>query len=137
MLNEKGNLMRKLILVLLLFSKLGFAATTKDIAPDFGKIVGTGGLSCGKFVEAKDMNNQMQLDLYVQWVWGFLSAYEHHGSFDKDFRRIKHLNDLPDSPTVILSLDSYCHKNPTSHVVNGALNLLYELGAPIVWKPAQ
>ena len=123
--------MRNLVLMLLLVSNLALAATNRDTAPDYVSFIGTGGLSCGQFVEAKDANHKEQLDLYVQWVWGFLSAYQTHGSFDTVWRRVEHIKSLPDSPTVILFLDTYCHKYPTDDVKDATFGLLKELGVPL------
>jgi hypothetical protein len=37
--------------------------------------IGTGQFSCGKFIDYHKENNSAQLDMIVQWFWGFLTAY--------------------------------------------------------------
>jgi hypothetical protein len=99
-------------------------------------LIGTGGFSCGKFVEYEQKpNNELQMDLVVQWVWGYLVAYNSRGIFDARIGRAVNQVALPDSPTVLLYLKQFCDKYPLSYVANGTTALLKELGGRVVWNP--
>jgi hypothetical protein len=91
-------------------------------------IVGTGELSCGKFIEYRTQpNNENQMNLFVQWVWGYLSAYNLRGGWETRTAGSDHVTP-PDSPTVLLFLEHFCDEHPLDIVANGALTLLKKLG---------
>jgi hypothetical protein len=103
-----------------------------DITPDYSAVIGTGQFSCGKFVEYQEAKNSAQLDLIVQWTWGFLTAYNTRGNFGPTWKRVKHVNNMPDSASVILYLDSYCRKYPMDSVLNGVFSIIKDIGGEIV-----
>lgn len=82
-------------------------------------IVGTGTLSCGVYSEAYHEKNERQLDLVVQWVWGLMAGY--------NFWANPQINP-PERDTVILSIESYCQKNPLKNLVQYSLQIIQELG---------
>jgi len=64
-------------------------------------MIGSGGLSCGKFIDyQKQPNNKAQMDALVQWVWGFISAYNARGFFDVTVQREVSQVSPPDESTV-------------------------------------
>lgn len=68
----------------------------------------------------------------VQWVWGYLAAYNARGAFD-DAKGVRAASSVepPDEQTVILFVDSYCRKHPTAFVVDAAQMLIRTLGGRI------
>ncbi|WJF91160.1 hypothetical protein QS306_05855 [Paraburkholderia bonniea] len=113
-----------------------FAASSKgasiDTAPDISFQVGTGGFSCGKFINYKQLNNAVQDQLVVQWVWGFLSAYNFRGNFGAKWHRVPHIENLPDEATVLLFLETHCRQHPTDTVMMGTLALIKELHGQVI-----
>jgi hypothetical protein len=99
----------------------------RDNAPVY--IMGTGGFSCGRFMQYQRMlpNNEAQMELLVQWVWGFLAAYNERGRFDAGGQVVSQLIP-PDSATVLLFLNRHCMQHPQSTVAEGTLALLKSLG---------
>lgn len=127
--------MRYLITCILLVCSIGArAAKPMDTAHDYLSLIGTGQLSCGKFVEYRNQNNEGQLDIIVQWIWGFLSAYNYRGYFGTSYQGRLPQIDLPDSPTVLLYLETHCRKHPTNSVLDATFGLVKELHGPIAWK---
>ena len=95
--------------------------------------IGTGGFSCGKFVSYETgPQSTEEMDLVVQWVWGYFVAYNSRGFFDvKTGHSVSQIN-YPDSPTIILYLDQYCKKHPTVTLINGINALLKTVGGHVV-----
>jgi hypothetical protein len=110
------------------------AAQPTDAAPDFAPIIGTGQFTCGQFMEYREQKNPRQHDVIVQWVWGFLSAYNVRGNFGTQWQRLSHIDSLPDSPTVLLYLEAHCRKYPLDTVLDGTFALIVELHGSIAWK---
>lgn len=125
---------RALIIILLFFLNTTYAETTVDKAPSYAPIVGTGQLSCGQFIQYKEQNYQPQLEIIVQWVWGFLSAYNFRGNFNEKWQRVTPISSLPDSPTVLLFLETYCRKNPANRVFDGTLRLIETLHGTVALR---
>ena len=118
--------MKKLIIAaLLIFSSASYAVDQHVM------MIGTGTMSCGKFIDYKNQGNKAQMDLYVQWVWGFLSAYNSRGSFITNSKYVDQANfvsTIPDSPTVILFLTKNCEQHPLESLVPGVYRLVKSLG---------
>ena len=99
-------------------------------------MIGTGGLSCGKFIDyQKQPNNKAQMDAVVQWVWGFISAYNARGFFDVSVQREVIQVSPPDESTVLLFMGQFCARAPTSYVVSGTLALIKDLGGAVAGRP--
>lgn len=127
--------MRYLITCILLICSIGaYAAKPMDTSYDSVSLIGTGHFSCGKFVEYRNQNNQEQLNIIVQWVWGFLSAYNYRGFFSTSYQGRLPQIDLPDYPTVLLYLETHCLKRPTDRILDATFALIKELNGPIAWK---
>jgi hypothetical protein len=95
-------------------------------APNVTWIKGTGGFSCSKFLDYKQ-NHPNEMDFVVQWVWGFLSAYNMRGHFGTKSRDVANLSDIPDSETIVLFLSNYCNGNSLAIVEGGAVELIKQL----------
>jgi hypothetical protein len=122
-----------------LLASLASFDTVQAEPPVSGKtpayVAGTGGFSCGKFIEYRRMsNNETQMDMIVQWVWGYLAAYNQRGLFDAKGHVLSQITP-PDSPTVQLFLEHYCTQNPLSDVSAGAAALLKSLGGEVHDRP--
>ena len=75
------------------------------------------------------------MDLIVQWVWGYLVAYNGRGFFNNGIGHEVTQVPIPDSPTVLLFIHQHCTKYPLSMVANATIDLIHSSGGPIVWRP--
>jgi hypothetical protein len=99
-------------------------------------MIGTGGLSCAKFIDyQRQPNNKAQMDVLVQWVWGFISAYNARGFFDAGVQREVSQVSPPDESTVLLFMGQFCARAPASYVVSGTLALIKDLGGAVAGRP--
>ncbi len=114
----------------------GASATAGNQVPF--TMVGTGGLSCGKFLDyQKQPSNKAQMDTVVQWVSGFISAYNARGFFDVNVRREVTQVSPPDDSTVLVFMGQFCARAPTSYVVSGTLALIRDLGGAVAGRPEE
>ena len=98
-------------------------------------MIGTGGLSCSKFIDyQRQPNNKAQTDVLVQWVWGFISAYNARGFFDVTTPREVSQVSPPDESTVLLFMGQFCARAPASYVVSGTLALIKDLGGAVAGR---
>jgi len=88
------------------------------------KLIASGEISCGQFIEDQRSNNTALMNLFVVWVWRFLIDHDHPGFFDMKVGRASGQVDLPDEATVLLFLEHFCEHKPLSNVYNGAVALL-------------
>jgi hypothetical protein len=89
--------------------------------------IGTGTFSCEKFTNYDAApNNSGQMNLIVQWVWGFMSAYNLRAAFAATFQEDEAPNPaLPrDASATLLFIREFCQKNPRSSVANATLALI-------------
>ena len=99
--------------------------------------VGVGTLSCGTFIEDKEARNQVQLALYVQWTWGFMSAYTFRPFFVPKWQgppKSGNAVELPDSATVLLYIEKHCRDRPLDKVIDATASLLQSSGGDFIWK---
>jgi hypothetical protein len=96
-----------------------------------------GGVSCGDAVHTlatRESDVQAHVDSLqlVEWVWGYLAAYNARGAFD-DAKRVRAVPSIepPDDQTVILFIEGYCRKHPTTAVTNAAHALIRTLGGNV------
>jgi hypothetical protein len=61
--------MRSIVFVFL--ALLSLAAFAEPVV-----ITGNGSISCGKWMKAYRADNELQIELYREWVAGYLSAYK-------------------------------------------------------------
>lgn len=131
--------MKMLRISMILFGSLLVAATSnaQRKEPNLVHFIGTGTLSCGEFIKYKEEGNSGQLDLFAQWSWGFMSAYSMRDHFVPQWRGISKTGDIdniPDSPTVLLFLEKHCRERPLDNVLAATIALTRALGGNIVWK---
>jgi hypothetical protein len=96
--------------------------------------IGTGTFSCGKFSKYDGApNSSGQMDLVVQWAWGFISAYNTRAAFSATYQDDEAPNPIspPDAASVLLFIRKHCEKNPQSNVTNATLELIGTLGGII------
>jgi hypothetical protein len=71
----------------------------------------------------------------VQWVWGFISAYNARGFFDVTVQREVSQVSPPDESTVLLFMGQFCARAPTRYVVSGTLALIKDLSGAVAARP--
>jgi hypothetical protein len=104
----------------------------------FSSVVGSGGFTCGQFIQYHEApNNNAQMAVVVNWVWGYLVAYNHRGFFDVTVGHPVSQVVYPDEPTVLLFVEQFCRKNPLSTVMNATNALLKNLSGRVVWRPTK
>lgn len=116
--------------ILLFWSSLSIA---KDTRPAIAYAIGTGTLSCGKLVSAERNHDEPQQELFVQWVWGFLVAYNMRSNFGKEWHRVSAISP-PDYDSVLLYLGKYCAKYPLDSVMDATMSMIRDLGGRSIWK---
>lgn len=115
---------------------LATVAHAKDGETEEITFIGTGNLSCGEFIKAKEDRNTAQLDLFVQWSWGFMSGYamrDHFTTKWKGSSKSGALSSLPKSETVLLFLEKHCREHPLDTVLTGTVALTRALGGNVIW----
>jgi hypothetical protein len=93
--------------------------------------IGTGTFSCAKFTKYDAApKNSDQMNLIVQWVWGFVSAYNLRAAFSPTFQENDAPNSVspPDSASTLLVIRKFCQKNPLSNVASATLDLISASG---------
>ena len=96
--------------------------------------IGTGTFTCAKFATYDAApNNSGQMNLIVQWTWGFISAYNLRAAFSEKFQQ----DDAPNSvspPSASSTLDfirEFCQKNPRSNLTSATLGLIGKSGGVV------
>ena len=107
------------------------AVDAPPAAPVKAATIGTGTFSCERFTKYDHTkNNSEQMDLLVQWAWGFMSAYNNRAAFAETFQE----NDAPspitppNAATTLAFIRKHCEQNPQSNVVNATLDLISTAG---------
>jgi hypothetical protein len=114
-------------LLVILFSA---PTTAVDSTPGVGTI-GTGTFSCAKFSKYDGApTGSGQMDLVVQWAWGFISAYNTRAAFAQTYQDDDAPNPItpPDAASMLEFIRKHCEKNPQSNVTNATLDLISALG---------
>jgi hypothetical protein len=96
--------------------------------------IGTGTFSCEKFSKYDGApNSSRQMDLVVQWAWGFISAYNTRAAFSPTFQDNDAPNPIspPDATSLLLFIRKHCEKNPLSNVTNATLELISTSGGVV------
>jgi hypothetical protein len=89
--------------------------------------IGTGTFSCAKFAQYDAApNNSGQMNLIVQWAWGFISAYNIRAAFSETFQQNEAPSPVspPDAPATLLHIRKFCQQNPQSNVASATLDLI-------------
>jgi hypothetical protein len=93
--------------------------------------IGTGTFSCAKFTQYDTApNNSGQMNLIVQWAWGFMSAYNLRAAFSEKFQDNDAPSSIspPDATATLMFLREFCQKNPKSNVTSATLSLIGRSG---------
>ena len=117
-------------LLVVLFSAPTWAA---DKPHDVGTI-GTGTFSCEKFSKYDGARNSSgQMNLVVQWAWGFISAYNIRAAFSPTYQDEDAPNPItpPDAPSLLLFIRKHCEKSPQSNVATATLDLIGTFGGVV------
>jgi hypothetical protein len=104
-----------------------------DNKPGVGTI-GTGTFSCEKFRKYDGApNSSGQMDLIVQWAWGFMSAYNTRAAFSSVYQDDDAPNPItpPDATAILAFVRKYCEAFPRSNVTNATLNYISTLGGMV------
>jgi hypothetical protein len=115
-------------MLLVLFSAPTLGA---DKPPAAAGTIGTGTFSCVKFNKYDGApNSSGQMDLVVQWAWGYMSAYNTRAAFAPTFQDDDAPNPVspPDSSSILEFIRKHCQQNPLSNVTNATLDLIGTLG---------
>jgi hypothetical protein len=118
------------VLLVVLFSASTRAA---DKTQGVGTI-GTGTFSCEKFSKYDAApNSERQMDLVVQWAWGFMSAYNTRAAFAAAYQDEDAPSPIspPDAASTLQFIRKHCAKNPQSNVTNATLELIGTLGGVV------
>ena len=104
----------------LLLTSFAISANAQQVGGDNVWVLGSGNVSCGKWLEEKD--NKAARAQRMQWLLGYVTAYNwHHTSRQAQ---------LQDGPSALAFVDRYCSNNPLHTVVSAAGALVEELGGP-------
>jgi hypothetical protein len=104
-----------------------------DKTPNVGTI-GSGTFSCEKFAKYDSaLNNSTQMNLVVQWAWGFISAYNIRAAFAATYQDVDAPNPVtpPDANSILQFVRTHCQKNPKSNVADATLTLIGTLGGVV------
>jgi hypothetical protein len=102
------------------------ATKADDSAPGVATI-GTGTFSCAKFAKYDAApNNSDQMNLIIQWAWGFISAYNLRAAFSATFQENDAPNPVtpPNATSVVSSIRKFCQKNPQGNLTDATLELI-------------
>jgi hypothetical protein len=96
--------------------------------------IGTGTFSCEKFTKYDTArNNSDQMNLVVQWAWGFISAYNLRAAFADKFQENEAPTPIspPDAAATLLFIRGFCQANPKSNVTSATLSLIGKSGGMV------
>jgi hypothetical protein len=96
--------------------------------------IGTGTFSCAKFAKYDAApNNADQMNLIVQWAWGFISAYNLRAAFSGTFQENEAPSPVtpPDAASTRLFIRNFCQKNPMGNVTDATLDLIGTSGGVV------
>jgi hypothetical protein len=89
--------------------------------------IGTGTFSCAKFTKYDAApNNADQMNLIVQWAWGFISAYNLRAAFSATYQENEAPSPItpPDASSTLVFIRKFCQKNPLGNLTDATLDLI-------------
>lgn len=107
--------------------------SAEDKTPGVGTI-GTGTFTCAKFAKYDAAaNNSGQMNLIVQWTWGFISAYNLRAAFSATFQETEAPSPIspPDATSTLSFIRKFCQKNPMSNLTSATLDLIGTSGGVV------
>ncbi len=87
-------------------------------------VSGTGSLTCGKWVLARENKDEDQVRLFLQWVSGWVVSYNYYIAPTTTKNRAA----TPDFDTTTAFLDKFCRDRPLVAVALGAAELVEQSG---------
>lgn len=85
------------------------------------RVQGAGNYSCGKYLELRAAQNHVQDEVFVSWIWGYISG------FNMEVQQPT-THDGPDEASTLAYVDRYCRENPLHNVISATVALISELG---------
>jgi hypothetical protein len=110
------------------------ASTRADDKTPGVATIGTGTFTCAKFASYDAApNNSGQMNLIVQWAWGFISAYNLRAAFSATFQQDEAPNSVspPSASSTLQFIRDFCQKNPQSNVTSATLDLIGKTGGVV------
>ena len=105
--------------------RVGFVASTviaaEPASAQIFHVYGTGAMSCGEYLQARQTSNDAESRVVVEWVRGYMSGFNTEA-------RVQTKGDMPDDPSTLAYLDKYCREHPLDSFVKATWALLRELG---------
>jgi hypothetical protein len=93
--------------------------------------IGTGTFSCAKFNSYDTApNNSNQMNLIVQWTWGFISAYNLRAAFSATFQEAEAPSPVspPDAASTLQFIRKFCQRTPQGNLTTATLDLIAASG---------
>lgn len=120
--------MQRLILAGVLCVAVGLAGGAS--AADSVKVIGTGTLSCSKWLKAREANDDVQTSLIVQWIAGFAIAHNYYVGIEQKPQRQLDVK-LDDIKSFA---DKYCRYNPlTKMLMEVAAEYVETIGGTVAY----
>jgi hypothetical protein len=98
-----------------------------DDKPQGVATIGTGTFTCAKFTQFDaSPNNSGQMNLIVQWAWGFISAYNLRAAFSTTYQESEAPSPVspPDAAATLTFIRKFCEANPKSNLTTATLYLI-------------
>jgi len=111
----------------LTFGLAVFSGNAKSVSSDSGyvwQVLGTGQLQCGKWSIAREQKDEVQVELFKQWLVGWVVSYNYY----EGERGSKRYVNQPDFDSATAYLDKFCADRPLTTVALGAAQLIEDLG---------
>ena len=94
---------------------------------------GTGQMNCGEYMGYVNIGNQGQIELFTQWIWGYMVSYQMRGSYGTRYLKTTQGNIMtPDKGTVELFMKKFCNDHPLGTIIEGTNELIRQSGGLIV-----
>lgn len=124
---------------IILFSLIFISTNVFPQSPEgYISLRGVGQFNCGQYMTAINDKNEAQLNLYSQWIWGYIAAYQMRGQFGSGGSLSKKQSTgnitTPDQETVQLFMKKHCSENPLSNVLAGTISLIEKSGGLVSQK---
>ena len=117
------KLIKLLMLSVILFSTYPLQCVARSDAPN--PVFSFADPSCGAW--SSSQNNVAQRDIYLFWIRGYVSGYNHGSE-----QYVIPLEIMPSNDTMILFVDKFCREHPLMDFTSSALFLLKEIKTKIV-----
>lgn len=88
------------------------------------EVYGAGNLTCGKWTLAREIKNEMQVELMKQWVAGWVVSYNYYLTERTGKGRVS----TPDFDTITAYLDKYCAEKPLTVLALAPAQMIQDLG---------